>query len=201
MRKTALRRASLLLAVLTIIISLTACAPNIAEPEQPAEDLPESQEPNATESAAGSEPSNETEPAKETDCKHELMFGVCLICKKDFSGSEGLFFISNGDGTCRLAGIGDCTDTDIIIPSYAPNGDKVVEIGYRAFAWNEEIKSVTIPKSVKLIEKSAFHDCLYLNRVTFEGPKGWMCNGRAIDASDPVKNVRWLLEGDKWEKP
>ena len=33
-----------------------------------------------------------------------------------------LEFVSNGDGTCYVAGIGTCTDTDIVIPSTSPEG-------------------------------------------------------------------------------
>ena len=197
MQKTALRTMSLLLAVIAFTLSLSACKADITEPPRVTESGPESQDPSATEGIYESEDTEETE---DTECKHELMFGVCRLCKKDFSGSEGLFFISNGDGTCRLAGIDFCTDTDIVIPSYAPSGDAVVEIGYRAFAWNEEIRSVTIPKSVTVIQKSAFHDCLYLKSVTFEGTKGWTCNGVPVDVSDSSANVRRLLNGDKWEK-
>ena len=200
MQKTALRSLSLLLAVMALILSFSACDTEKEKPPRETESLRESQDPSETEDIAGSEDIKESEDTQKTECQHELMFGVCLLCKKDFSGSEGLFFISNGDGTCRLAGIDACTDTDIIIPSYAPSGDAVVEIGYRAFAWNEEIRSVTIPKSITVIQKSAFHDCLYLKSVTFEGTKGWTCNGVPVDVTDPSANVRRLLNGDKWEK-
>ena len=47
--------------------------------------------------------------------------------------SEGLEFTSNGDGTCYVAGIGECTDTDIVIPEVSPTGDVVIAIGTYAF--------------------------------------------------------------------
>lgn len=59
--------------------------------------------------------------------------GLCAIFDALESGgknySEGLEFISNGDGTCYVAGIGNCTDTDIIIPKVSPSEDKVTKIG------------------------------------------------------------------------
>lgn len=197
MRKTALRSTSVLLVILTLILSLSACNLNAAEPPHESKTVRESEDPGKTEAA---EDIKEAEDIQDTGCEHRLMFGVCLICKKDFSGSEDLFFISNGDGTCRLAGIGSCTDMDIIIPSTSPKGDTVVEIGYRAFAWCEDIQSVTIPESITLIQKSAFHDCLSLKSVTFEKTRGWTCNGEPRDVSDPSKNVGMLLDGDKWVK-
>ena len=200
MQKTALKYMSLLLAVLALVISLSACnTPGSGTPSK-TEKATESHDPGRIESITEPKDTNKTEDAAESDCEHELMYGVCLICKKDFSGSEGLLFKSNGDGTCRLAGIGSCTDTDIVIPSYSPKGDAVVEISYRAFAWREEIESITIPKSVKVIQKSAFHDCLSLKQATFEGPKGWTVNGEPFDASNPAGNVGKLLDGELWEK-
>lgn len=200
MQKSALKLASFLLAILTLILSLSACGSGGEGEQSVTEELPVSEEESSTEDTSAPETVPETDEPRETGCQHELMFGVCLLCKKDFSGSEGLFFISNGDGTCRLAGIGSCSDRDIVIPQNSPEGDAVIEIGYRAFAWNEAIKSVTIPESVRLIQKSAFHDCLSLTGVTFEKTKGWTCNGEAIDVSNPARNVGRLLDGDKWEK-
>ena len=53
-----------------------------------------------------------------------------------------------------VIGIGDCTDTDIIIPSIY-NGQPVTVIGSDAFAF-ESITSVTIPDSVERIGFGAF---------------------------------------------
>ncbi len=36
--------------------------------------------------------------------------------------SEGLQFISNGDGTCYVNGIGTCADSDVVIPNMSPEG-------------------------------------------------------------------------------
>lgn len=195
MKKTALRSAAILLVILTLILSLSACNTSIDEAPLVSEEPRGSDEPFETEDII-----DKSEDIQETGCDHELMFGVCLHCKKDFSGSEGLFFISYGNGTCRLAGIGSCTDMDIVIPATSPDGDTVVEIGYRAFAWCETINSVTIPGSITLIQKSAFHDCLSLTGVTFEKPRGWTCNGQPTDVSSPSRNVGMLLNGDLWEK-
>lgn len=79
--------------------------------------------------------------------------------------SQGLEFVSNGDGTCYVSGIGTCTDTDIVIPSTSPDGDRVTSIGYRAFWDCYSLTSVVIPNSVTSIEMDAFWYCSNLNSV------------------------------------
>ena len=74
----------------------------------------------------------------------------------EISYSEGLVFTSNGDGTCYVAGIGTCTDTDILIPPVSPDGDTVTAIGNDAFCGNTAITSVVIPEGVLTIGEYAF---------------------------------------------
>jgi len=69
--------------------------------------------------------------------------------------SQGLKFISSGDGTCGLYRIGTCTDTDIVIPRTSPDGDIVTRINNAALC-GESIASVVIPDSVTRIGDSAF---------------------------------------------
>jgi hypothetical protein len=68
----------------------------------------------------------------------------------------GLEFVSNGDGTCYVSGIGDCTDADIVIPSVSPDGDIVTSIGEKAFYQCQSIGSVSIPDSVTTIGEQTF---------------------------------------------
>ena len=77
------------------------------------------------------------------------------------AASEGLSFVSNGDGTCYVAGIGSCTDTAIVIPATAPNGDAVVAIADNAFSGEDDIVSVDFG-SVTEIGKFAFSGCASL---------------------------------------
>ncbi len=72
---------------------------------------------------------------------------------------EGLWFLSNGDGTCRLAGIGSCSDACVVIPEYSPAGERVVEICERAFYGCATVTAVQIPASVNNIGALAFGDC------------------------------------------
>ena len=77
-------------------------------------------------------------------------------------GSVGLEFISNGDGTCFVNGIGDCTDTNIIIPKVSPEGDSVTGIGNVAFSGCSSLESIVIPDSVTWIGETAFYSCTSL---------------------------------------
>lgn len=84
--------------------------------------------------------------------------------------SQGLEFDSNGDGTCCLVSIGDCQDTELIIPMTSPDGDIVTSIDSSAFA-EEAITSVTIPATIEEIGRKAFNGCDSLTDVYYEGSK------------------------------
>ena len=88
----------------------------------------------------------------------------CVVTvTKDYS--YGLAYVSNGNGTCYVSGIGTCTDTEIVIPSEY-NGMSVVSIGGYAFENNEKITSVVIPNSVRSIGDFAFRGCTALAEIT-----------------------------------
>ena len=92
---------------------------------------------------------------------------IITIPVMEYPYSKGLEFVSNGDGTCYVAGIGTCTDTDIVIPPTSPDGDKVTSIGKEAFRGCDRLTSIKIPSSVTSIGESAFHSCKSLKSVTF----------------------------------
>jgi len=110
-----------------------------------------------------------------------LMISLCLIfimtaCGGDNGGntngdgnveqerepvvySEGLEFTSNGDGTCYVSGIGSCEDVNVVMPLISPQGEKVIGIGKDAFAFNEQVRFVTLPDSITYIDDGAFSYC------------------------------------------
>ena len=76
-------------------------------------------------------------------------------------GSQGSFTVREGtcliaDGASRFGSV----ITDIFIP------DSVTHIGYSAFGWCSNLKSVTIPDGVTCIEAYTFHDCCSLANIT-----------------------------------
>ena len=79
--------------------------------------------------------------------------------------SEGLSFkLSSDESYYEVAGIGTCTDTDIIIP--ARHKSKAVKaINASAFYANVSITSIVIPNSVTSISSNAFKGCTSLTDI------------------------------------
>lgn len=70
-----------------------------------------------------------------------------------------LEFLSQGNGTCSVTGIGNVTDTYIVIPERSPDGDVVTSIEEKAFYGNPSIRAIEIPSTVATIGDKAFADC------------------------------------------
>ena len=81
----------------------------------------------------------------------------------EHDGSRGLLYVHYG-AYAQLAGIGTCTDKDIVIAS-TYNGVPVVIIEDGVFRNNKNIRSVTIPDKVHYIGKNAFAFCTSLESV------------------------------------
>ena len=90
---------------------------------------------------------------------------IAPIETPDESYSEGLRFLSKGNGTCSVVGIGDCTDRAVRIPIKSPDGDAVVEISIGAFAECKNIVEVILPDGVVTIGAGAFSRCESLERI------------------------------------
>lgn len=83
------------------------------------------------------------------------------------TGSIGLAYEANTDGvTCTVTGIGTCTERDIIIPSYSPDGKRVTAIARRAFM-GSHITSIVIPASVTEIGAQIFYKATDLHTVYY----------------------------------
>lgn len=92
-----------------------------------------------------------------------VMIASCMLlfgCSKDskVKASEGLAFELNEDGTASVAGIGECTDEDLVIPSETPDGVAVTSISADAFKKNTSVLNVTIPEGVTKIGAGAFRE-------------------------------------------
>ena len=103
-----------------------------------------------------------------TTVAHQYNNKKCVVCGED-QPSDGLSFVSGGNGTCVVSGIGSCRDEDVIVPSVSPDGDKVIEIAASAFAGCEALASVRIPNTVTSIGVGAFRDCPNLVSVALPG--------------------------------
>ena len=70
--------------------------------------------------------------------------------------STGLKFRTK-DGICYLAGMGNCTDTEIVVPGVSPSGDIVTAVDGYAF-FRAPIKSIVLPGTIKEVGTFAFAD-------------------------------------------
>ena len=83
-------------------------------------------------------------------------------------GSYGFEYVSNGDGTCYIGGMGQCTDINVVIIHISPIGEKVVGIGDRAFEGCKSITSIRIADSVTNIGEGAFKGCESLAEIILQ---------------------------------
>jgi hypothetical protein len=97
----------------------------------------------------------------------------CTVCHKTirteilYAGSQGLKYKENDDGTYSVVGIGECTDTEIVIPRMY-RGQNVSSIADNAFKYNKKITSVKITDNIKSIGDMAFYQCEKLKNVMVE---------------------------------
>lgn len=88
---------------------------------------------------------------------------IILVEEDTKNGSFGLEYQAFGDYAV-LAGIGTCTDPDIVIASEY-QGLPVTEIWHEAFVGVKGMRSVKIPEGVTYIESHAFENCIDLRAV------------------------------------
>lgn len=87
------------------------------------------------------------------------------FCECGYSNaSKGLSYKLLDDDTYEFSGIGECTDTNIIIPG-TYNGKRVTSIGRNAFARCSSITNITIPSTVTSIKHQAFALCENLTNI------------------------------------
>ncbi|MBR4013709.1 MAG: leucine-rich repeat protein [Clostridia bacterium] len=94
----------------------------------------------------------------------------------DLSGINGLEYVSKGDGTCYIDGIGSCKDTELKIPAYSPYGDIVIKINDGAFENCTELLSITIPSTVKTVGTGAFRGCSSLVAINVDTENSVYCS-------------------------
>jgi hypothetical protein len=119
--------------------------------------------------------------AKLANALVELESVLAAAC--ELKPSEGLSFVSNGDGTCWLNHMGTCKDVNVIIPATSPEGDTVTSISSEAF-WGNEVwpVSVMIPNTVVEIGSYAFWECYDLTTITYDGTiRQWQAINKASD--------------------
>ncbi len=94
---------------------------------------------------------------------HNYADNACTAC--GHKATKGLEFSIINSGTAyEVSGIGTATDTDIYIQENY-KGLPVTSIGYEAFYYCENLKSIKVPSGVTSIGNGAFYYCSRLERI------------------------------------
>ena len=80
---------------------------------------------------------------------------------------DGITYISNGDGTCKIKGEDRNMKGRVVVPAESPYGDVVTTVAKGAFKGFRSIVSVRLPDTVTVIGGGAFQGCGALQNVTF----------------------------------
>ena len=123
---------------------------------------------------------------------HTFVDGECFC-----GATDGLAMKLSNDGSYyTVSGIGNCTDTVIVIPD-TYKGKPVKAIGQSAFHSNKKITEVVIGANITEIHDWAFYQCTSLKRVTAPSIEAWL-NIRFWDShSNPLNKGAELYIGDE----
>ena len=94
--------------------------------------------------------------------------GVCLICGQNFTSNDLDFTLNDRKTAYIVTGIGNYTDTDILIPAEY-KGLPVSEIAPNAFWGNTNITEISISENVTFIGNNAFQNCTNLKEISILG--------------------------------
>ena len=117
---------------------------------------------------------------------HDYQDRTCSVCGS-LKASEGLNFQQGWNSDYHVAGIGTCTDTEIVIPD-TYNGCPVTGIVHGAFEGCDEIVSVYIPDSVTTFLGNTFASCKNLTDVRFPNGLTKIASGTFLRCSS-LKSV------------
>lgn len=106
--------------------------------------------------------------AENTCLAHRFTDGECQQCGVAYTPSEGLAYIlsevGEGESAYFVSGIGDCKDTQLMIPA-THEGLPVLGIYPRAFIEAKSLTYVHLPEGATTIGEWAFQGCSKLRRV------------------------------------
>ena len=180
--------------ILTVIICLYACTGSKNEVDD------ELYNENTTDTADTTDTSLYTTPTYQSpideSTSEEETTTEEITTEKPYEKS--LEYVSNGNGTCTVVGIGDVTDTCIIIPEKSPSGEVITGIGDKAFYGNVKINAIQIPSTVTHIGNMAFGGCTSLIYISVSSDnKSFIDQGGILFTKDMEKLIHYpALKGN-----
>ena len=129
---------------------------------------PESESEKPTEPPTEEPTEEPTEPPTEKPTEAPTEAPTETETETETEPVPSLEFISYGNGTCSVKGIGNLKDVYIIIPERSPDGDVVCAIEDKAFFENSSIIAVQIPSTVMDIGSRAFGGCSSLVYISVD---------------------------------
>lgn len=138
---------------------------------------------------------------------HEIEGDECINCGKE-ACMDLEFKIGNDGSYYILIGLGDCSDTHILVPDVYDDGENgehpVKSIEIEAFsskkngvAKAEQIVTISFPDSIEDIGNDAFRGCSNLVSVTF-GRGVWMIGSNAFGGCDSLTAVQFRGDTSDW---
>ena len=138
---------------------------------------------------------------------HEIEGDECINCGKE-ACMDLEFKISLDESYYILIGLGDCSDTHILVPDVYDDGENgehpVKSIKIEAFSSNkngvakaEQIVTISFPDSIEDIGNDAFRGCSNLVSVTF-GRGVWQIGSNAFDGCDSLTAVQFRGDTSDW---
>lgn len=170
----------LLIAILAACSTLSLPSPSDEESESGTVQLPthlgqeesNSDEQNLSNESASSEEDHSSQGAESDSLSSETLNSESSEDTSEESSSDEvqhcLEFVSHGNGTCSVAGIGSIVDAYIVIPLKSPDGDVVTSISEKAFYGNDTIRAIEIPSTVSYIGEMAFSSCSQLVYISVD---------------------------------
>ncbi|WP_026658654.1 leucine-rich repeat protein [Butyrivibrio sp. AC2005] len=89
-----------------------------------------------------------------------------IVSGKVYTATSGEDIVVTGSEACIVKGSGSSIPSHVTVEGHTY---EVTEIGAEAYLGNKDIKSITIPKSVKKVGSRAFADCTNLRKIKFAG--------------------------------
>ena len=151
--------------VITVIVIAFSGASSAAK-KPPAETTAKSEasRENPTADLAAGDPSDSTgESSTEDKTKESTEIEETT---KEPPALPSLAFLTNGDGTCTVTGIGTYKKTEIDIPTISPAGDIVTAVAGYAFYNEASLVRISLPSTVRSIGEYAFFGCSNLIEIT-----------------------------------